>query len=236
MFAAGAPGLGLTGLQDDMFLSDYSIGEGHTIMVVQRLPGAPAMVVLPREEELWVRETIPLGGWDGLLESVLEGELENVLAWVQGWGQGEVREGRRSLAAILQAISHRALYGGSVGVGAMMVAQFAEMEDFADSLATAIAWLLRHHALNHWLPSLLNKFCCHPALAPHALSTTLLVVNTMVEWVTPSQDLARDRGMVEATRKLVSRMPILATRQPATLVLVYEQVSLTMVHWPTCSR
>lgn len=228
-------------LQDDMLLSDYGIGEGDTLQLGQRTPGTHPMYgkpLLPREVELKVREIIPRHVWQIRIEELEDEEgVADALAWVQkfgqDWRQAEGAEDRHSLAAILQTIAHRALKYGPVGIGVMMVAQFVEMEEFAESLATAVTWLLRYRALDFRfpfrLPLLLNKLCYHPAFAPHAPRVTQLLVNALVNWVTPSPDLDTDLEQARAAKRLVSGMPVLATRQPAGLAQVYQQAKGVLV-------
>ena len=162
----------------------------------------------------------------GLLEAVAEGMRPELAARAV---LEEVGEDRRRLPAVLQALLHRALQLGEVGAGVTVVAQFARIKDFPGSLETALASLLRHHAPHPFLPALLATVCTQPALAPHAPSTTLLAVNSMVEWVTPSADLVRDLGAVAATRRLLEELPLLAGRQPAALRLVYRQARAAIV-------
>ena len=51
-------------------------------------------------------------------------------------------------------------------------------------------------------------------------------MNALVNWLTPSPDLDTDLEQARAAKRLVSRMPVLATRQPAGLAQVYQQVGL----------
>ena len=78
-------------LQDDMLLSDYGIGEGDTLQLGQRTPGTHPLYgkpLLPREEELKVREIIPRHVWQIRIEELEDEEgMADALAGVQEWGQ-----------------------------------------------------------------------------------------------------------------------------------------------------
>ena len=130
------------------------------------------------------------------------------------------------LTLFLSEILNYALLEDDVENGVDAVAHFNQRKHFASSLPDSMSNILNLFPDHDQLTALLSSLCLSPQLAPQAPSLSLLVVDKLLSWVSPTSNLLKDLERVKmAQRLLIGLSELIAMHSPSGIRLLWKQVS-----------
>jgi len=129
------------------------------------------------------------------------------------------------LTLFLSEILNYALLENDVENGVDAVAHFNQRKHFASSLPDSLSNILNLFPDHDQLTALLSSLCLNPQLAPQAPSLSLLVVDKLLSWVSPTSNLLKDLERIKMAQRLLTGLSeLIAMHSPSGIRLLWKQV------------
>jgi len=129
------------------------------------------------------------------------------------------------LTLFLSEILNYALLENDVENGVDAVAHFNQRKHFASSLPDSMSNILNLFPDHDQLTALLSSLCLSPQLAPQAPSLSLLVVDKLLSWVSPTSNLLKDLERIKMAQRLLTGLSeLIAMHSPSGIRLLWKQV------------
>ena len=130
------------------------------------------------------------------------------------------------LTLFLSEILNYALLENDVENGVDAVAHFNQRKHFASSLPDSLSNILNLFPDHDQLTALLFSLCLSPQLAPQAPSLSLLMVDKLLSWVSPTSNLLKDLERIKMAQRLLTGLSeLIAMHSPSGIRLLWKQVS-----------
>jgi len=134
------------------------------------------------------------------------------------------------LTLFLSEILNYALLENDVENGVDAVAHFNQRKHFASSLPDSMSNILNLFPDHDQLTALLSSLCLSPQLAPQAPSLSLLVVDKLLSWVSPTSNLLKDLERIKMAQRLLTGLSeLIAMHSPSGIRLLWKQVRALLI-------
>jgi len=134
------------------------------------------------------------------------------------------------LTLFLSEILNYALLENDVENGVDAVAYLNKRKHFASSLPDSLSNILNLFPDHNQLTALLSSLCLSPQLAPQAPSLSLLVVDKLLSWVSPTSNLLKDLERIKMAQRLLTGLSeLIAMHSPSGIRLLWKQVRALLI-------